>query len=307
ARAKQLLDQAIESDDRSILYQLSSRFGSTNAGRDASLLLAQQLLADGNMAEATSLLENLLQDADSRTRFGSNLGVLAVATKLVSGSSAQANKLLQQVREYYANVSIDWNGTKIGWNDKTTNESILQSLKTENFQKIARRIDQPRFEGGTLDRNANTFGGKPIPILRWSVDLHESVQHKENLERTFRKQLSERRSHLIPTRSPIAADGLVFVPTYDQRILAIDAKSGKIRWPIVFSGSPLGFSLDRGSNRDSYALGLPAPDYLVRRVWGDFCTSQISTDGTRIFGISSSSAVEVSESFAAGPNARLNR
>ncbi|MFM8216197.1 MAG: hypothetical protein ACKN82_16375, partial [Pirellula sp.] len=76
ARAKQLLDQAIESDDRSILYQLSSRFGSTNAGRDASLLLAQQLLADGNMSEATSLLESLLQDADSRTRFGSNLGVL---------------------------------------------------------------------------------------------------------------------------------------------------------------------------------------------------------------------------------------
>ncbi len=307
ARSKQLLERAIESDDRSILYQLSSRFGSTNAGRDASLLLAQQLLADGNMAEATSLLESLLQDADSRTRFGSNLGVLAVASKLVSGSTAQANKLLQQVREYYANVSIDWNGAKVGWNDKTSNESILESLKTENFQKIARRIDQPRFEGGTLDRNANTFGGKPIPILRWSVDLHESVQHKENLERTFRKQLSERRSHLVPTRNPIAADGLVFVPTYDQRILAIDPKSGKIRWPIVFSGSPLGFSLDRGANRDSYALGLPAPDYLVRRVWGDFCTSQISTDGTRIFGISSSSAVEVSESFAVGPNARLNR
>jgi outer membrane protein assembly factor BamB len=52
---------------------------------------------------------------------------------------------------------------------------------------------------------------------------------------------------------------------------------------------------------------LPVPDYLVRRVWGDFCTSQISTDGTRVFGISSSSAVEVSESFAVGPNARLNR
>jgi outer membrane protein assembly factor BamB len=306
-RAKQLLEQAVESDDRSILYQLSSRFGFTNAGRDASLLLAQQLLTDGNLVEATGILESLLQDPQSRTRFGSNLGVLAVASKLSSGTSAQANKLLQQVREYYANVSIDWNGAKVGWNDKTTNESILKSLQTENFQKLARRIDQPRFEGGTLDRNANTFGGKPIPILRWSVDLHESVQHKENLERTFRKQLSERRSHLVPTRNPISADGLVFVPTYDQRILAIDAKSGKIRWPIVFSGSPLGFSLDRGSNRDSYALGLPAPDYLVRRVWGDFCSSQISTDGTRVFGISSSSAVEVSESFAVGPNARLNR
>jgi hypothetical protein len=145
---------------------------------------------------------------------------------------------------------------------------------------------------GPGGHNANTDGGQPIPILRWSVDLHESAQHKENLERTLRKQLAERRAHLVPTRAPISSGDLIFLPTYDQRILAIDAKSGKIRWPIVFSGSPLGYSIDRGSNRDSYALGLPAPDYLVRRVWGDFATSQISTDGKRIFGLSGSSAAD---------------
>ena len=306
-KAKQLLQKAIETDNRGLLYELSSRFGFTDAGRDASLLLAEQLLSTGNPTEAVNTLERLLDDPVARVRFGESLGVLAVATKVTCSPVADSKKLLVQVREYFPNVSIQWNESKVGWNDKTTNESIIESLSKENFKTISRRISQPQFEGGSLNRNADTFGGIPIPILRWSVDLHESAQHKENLERTLRKQLSERRSHLIPTRHPVSADGLVFVPTYDQRILAIDAKTGKIRWPIVFSGTPLGFALDRGSNRDSYSLGLPSPDYLVRRVWGDFCTSQISTDGKRVFSLSVSSAVEVGESFAVGPNVRLNR
>jgi hypothetical protein len=196
--------------------------------------------------------------------------VLAVAAKITSASTAKAGKLLVEVREYFPNASLDWGDAKVGWNEQTTNESILQSLSKESFSKISRKVSQPRFEGGQLDRNPNTSGGTPIPILRWSVDLHESAQHKESLEQTFRKQFSERRAHLIPTRAPITSDGLIFVPTYDQRILAIDAKTGKVRWPVVFSGTPLGFSLDRSSNRDSYSLGLPAPDYLIRRVWGDF-------------------------------------
>ncbi len=306
-KAQQLLEQAIDQNDIGLLHELSSRYGFTDAGRDASMLLAEHLLTIGNTVDATNTLERLLSDRSARDRFGAGLGVLAVASKLASSTTTQAGKLLVEVREYFPSVSLDWAGSKVGWNDKTTGESILQSLSKEDFKKIAVRIRQPRFEGGGLDRNANTDGGQPIPILRWSVDLHESAQHKENLERTLRKQLAERRAHLVPTRAPISSEDLIFLPTYDQRILAIDAKSGKIRWPIVFSGSPLGYSIDRGSNRDSYALGLPAPDYLVRRVWGDFATSQISTDGKRIFGLSGSSAAEVGESFAVGPNARQNR
>ena len=197
-KAQQLLEQAIDQNDIGLLHELSSRYGFTDAGRDASLLLAEHLLTIGNTVDATNTLERLLSDRSARDRFGAGLGVLAVASKLASSTTTQAARLLVEVREFFPSVSLDWAGSKVGWNDKTTGESILQSLSKEDFKKIAVRIRHPRFEGGGLDRNANTDGGQPIPILRWSVDLHESAQHKENLERTLRKQLAERRAHLVP-------------------------------------------------------------------------------------------------------------
>jgi outer membrane protein assembly factor BamB len=307
-RARQLLENAIEQEDAGLLRQVASRYSFTEAGLDAGLLLSNRDIANGSVATAAATLERLVDQPRARERFGPSLGVLALATKSAVVPQADALRFLERVREYFPNVSVDWDGAKIGWNDKTTAESILESVSKEPIKRVVRSVRWPMFEGGQMDRNANTLGGRPVPILRWLVDLHESTQHKENLERTMRKQISERKSHVIPTRVPVATgNGLVLIPSYDQRILAIDTRSGKIRWPIVFSGTPLGFSFENSQERDGYSLGLPAPDYLVRRVWGDFTTSQISVDNERIYSVSETSALEVGESFAVGQNGQLGR
>jgi hypothetical protein len=307
-RARQLLDRGIEEEDISALRQVASRYSFTEAGLDAALLLANRDLSDGSLASAALTLERLVDQAKARERFGPSLGVLAIATKIATSSRSDSLLLLERVRGYYPNVSVEWDGSKVGWNDKTATESILDSLSKEPFERIAKTVRWPMFEGGQYDRNGNTIGGRPVPILRWLVDLHESTQHKENLERTLRKQISERKSHVIPTRYPVATPtGLVLIPTYDQRILAIDTRTGKIRWPIVFSGTPLGFTFENTREVDGYSLGLPAPDYLVRRVWGDFTTSQISVDTQRVYSISETGAAEVGESFAIGQNGRFGR
>lgn len=307
-RARQLLEQGIEQEDISALRQVASRYSFTEAGLDAALLLANRDLSEGSLASAQLMLERLVDQAKARDRFGPSLGVLALATKIATSSRPDSLLLLERVRGYFPNVSVEWDGAKIGWNDKTTADSILDSLSKEPYERIARTVRWPMFEGGQYDRNGNTIGGRPVPILRWLVDLHESTQHKEDLERTLRKQISERKSHVIPTRYPVATpNGLVLIPTYDQRILAIDTRTGKIRWPIVFSGTPLGFAFDNPRELDGYSLGLPAPDYLIRRVWGDFTTSQISVDTQRVYSISETGAAEVGESFAIAQNGRFGR
>jgi hypothetical protein len=62
-KAQQRLEQAIDQNDIGLLHELSSRYGFTDAGRDASLLLAEHLLTIGNTVDATNTLERLLSEA----------------------------------------------------------------------------------------------------------------------------------------------------------------------------------------------------------------------------------------------------
>jgi outer membrane protein assembly factor BamB len=306
-KAAQMLEEAVAVGDWNRIQRIGSKYSFTRAGQDANLIMAEKALGDGNVREAANGMFRLLRMESARKRFGEPLGLMTIATSQVAKLDATAREALQLVRSDYPSFTVDWNGSKVGWNEKTTDESILQSLKQESISLISKPVIRPAYPGGDSLRNGETQAGLPLPILRWHVELHESFQHKDNLDRALKKQLGERKSVLIPTRYPIAVDSWILVPTYDQRVLAIDAKTGLVGWPCVFSGMPLGYSLDRFTGRDAFSLGLPAPDYLVRRVWGDTAVGQIASDGDRLFTLSELPAVDVAESFAQGPNARLMR
>jgi outer membrane protein assembly factor BamB len=306
-RAAQAIDEALQGAQWNTVRELASRFAFTRAGQDAALVLAEKALSEGNSRQAAAGLDRLLQTESARSRYGAALGAMAVAAYQSAGMKGEAQRALATTRQHFVSVSMDWNGKKIGWNDKTAEDAILQSLVDQPVTLVSRLVTHPAYPGGVATRNADTKAGLPLPILRWVVELHESFQHKDNLDRTLRKQIAARQSQLIPSRTPISVGSLVITPTYDQRILAIDARSGRILWPCVFSGMPLGFSLDRFAGKDGFSLGLPAPDYLVRRVWGEMAVGQIASDGERLFSLSEMPAVDVAESFAQGPNARLAR
>ena len=306
-KASQMLEDAIASADWNRIQEIASRYSFTRAGQDAGLIIAERDLGDGNVREAAKGLFRILSMDSARKRLGEPLGLMTIATCQAARLDSVAREALRLTRAEFPAFTTEWNGAKLGWNDKTTDESILQSLSQEPISLLAKPVTRPAYPGGDSLRNADTQAGLPLPILRWHVELHESFQHKDNLDRALKKQLGERKSVLIPTRYPIAVDPWVLVPTYDQRVLAIDSKTGLVGWPCVFSGMPLGFSMDRFTGRDAFSLGMPAPDYLVRRVWGDTSVGQIASDGERLFTLSELPAVDVAESFAQGPNARLMR
>lgn len=306
-RASQMLEEAVADWDWGKIQRIASRFGFTQAGQDATLMMAERALGEGNVREAAMDWTRLLRMESARRRLGAPLGLMAIAACRASEMDGMSREALTLTRAAFPTFSTDWNGVKIGWNEKTADEAILESLSKEPIATLNKPVTRPSFPGGDSLRNADSQAGLPLPILRWHVELHESFQHKDNLDRAQKKQLNDRKSVLIPSRYPIAVDSWVLVPTYDQRVLAIDAKTGLIGWPCVFSGMPLGVSLDRFTGRDAFSLGMPAPDYLVRRVWGDISVGQIASDKERLFTLSELPAVDVSESFALGQNARLTR
>lgn len=308
-RAAQALEAAIQKSDWNAVRELAGKYGFTEAGQDANIVLAERMLSEGRPRNAAVTLERLLRMESANRRFGPVLGWMTAAAWQAAGNGSEALAALRKTRDQFVAASFAWNGTKIEWDASSSSEALLDRIRTEGISAVTRKVAYPAIPGGDATRNADTKAGLPLPILRWVVQLHESSQHKENLDRTLNKLVGERKSNLIPSRIPIAVGSLVITPTYDRRILAVDAREGKgkIRWACVFSGTPLGFSLDRFAGKDGFSLLQPAPDYLVRRVWGEMAEGQISSDGKLIFSLSELPALDVGESFAQGPNARLAR
>jgi outer membrane protein assembly factor BamB len=304
-QASQGLEEAVQQGRWNQVRELAGRYAFTRAGQDANIILAERALSDGESRRAALLLERLLLMDSATKRYGAGLGLMTVAAFQAAGMEEDAKRALAATRAKFNSVTLDWNGAKIDWNDKSTEAEILEKLKGEGLASFPRVVTHPPVPGGDSTRNADTRGGLPLPILSWLVQLHESSQHKDNLDRTLKKLVGERKWNLIPSRIPIAVGPLIITPTYDRRILAIDSRSGRIVWACVFSGTPLGFSLDRFAGKDGFSLGQPAPDYLLRRVWGETAEGQVSTDGRLLFSLSEVPAVDVGESFAQGPNARL--
>lgn len=311
AKSAQMLEAAIANSDWSEIATVAGNYSFTVAGQDACLILGEHWLRKGEPRRAARFLKRLAAQKTAMDRLGAPLGILTAATQHAIGEQAEAFKMLEATRERFSRVSFDWRGTKIGWDGRSKlSKDILDGLIVGQ-KAFARFVREPHYLGGNSNRNADTSAGTPLPFVKWHAELHESRQHKVNLEKSLAGRLdgktsvTERKPTYIPTRYPISVGQWVITSTYDQRIVAIDAFTGRLGWECFYSGMPLGFTMERFSGRDSHALNYAAPDYLMKRVWGETILGMLSSDGERIYSISELPAIDVAESFAQGQNARV--
>ncbi|MCU0721837.1 MAG: PQQ-like beta-propeller repeat protein, partial [Pirellula sp.] len=226
------------------------------------------------------------------------------------GDTSSAIEILELLRGNSPASKITWNGKEITWNSGTDTTKLLVQL-TEGMPAYQDRIvSRPLTLGGDSRRNANTLASKVLTIRDWHAEMHESDFRKRALGVTLKTQLErgERDSFLIPSRVPIHVGRVVIIPTYDHRIHAFDVTSGLFLWECAYTGMPIGYSPDRMlSNRGQGTEDSFAPDYLVKRVWGETSYGQLSSDGERVFGLCERPSIDVAENYALGQNARIAR
>ena len=293
--------------------RVAGRYSFTEAGQDACVIMGEHYLRKGDPRLAGRFLSAVSRQKNANERLGPQLGILTAAVYQSVELQAKAFQCIESTREQFNKVTLDWRGTKVGWDGRSKlSKQIIEEMGIKGHQAIERIVKEPHFVGGDSNRNAETNAGIPLPILRWHTELHESKQHKANLEKAINDRLKEgksstgdSRSTLIPTRYSIGVGPWVIASTYDQRIIAVDAASGRLGWVSYYSGMPLGFSMDRFSSRDSHGLNFAAPDYLMKRVWGETVLGMLSSDGERVYSISELPAIDVADSFALGPGARV--
>ncbi len=307
-QAGQLLEKGVNAGDWEEIKSVSGRFGFTSAGQDATLILAERALRGGEPRLASMLFKRLLEQQSALVRFGPQLGIWTAAAFESSGMKEQAIEAIELTRMQFASAKVEWNSDTIAWNGRDkTSAQVIQSIKLGATSQNQRSVKHPAYPGGNPSRNAESNAGSPLPFLKWHAELHESLQHKANLDKTLRSKLSDTKSTVIPSRYPISVDPWIITFTYDQRIVAIDRHTGRVGWECVYSGMPLGFSLDRFDVRDNFSSNSAAPDYLTRRVWGETMMGQIASDGRRLFSVSEMPSIEVAGSYASGLNNRVLR
>ncbi len=304
--ASQMLDNAIAESNWGKIANVVGKYGFTSSGQDASLILGEHWLRKGDARRAARVFSRVIRQKSALERLGPELGILTAAAFQSAGMLTEALSFIEATRTQFNNVDLNWKGTKISWDARSViSKNALEQMELHGQQTVQRVIKQPYYLNGNASRNADTNAGIPLPTLRWHAELHESQQHKDNLDLTLKEKLVDGKSSFIPSRSPISVGPWVITTTYDQRIVGIDAKTGLKGFECPYSGMPIGFSMDRYPNRDSHSFNLPAPDYLSKRVWGETLLGAISSDGERIYNISELPALDISESFALGPNARV--
>ena len=306
-RASQLLEKAISDSDWAAITKVAGQFSFTTAGQDACIILGEHWLRNGDPRRASRFLSMAFRQKSAVTRLGAELGVLTAAAYQSAGMQADAKRCIESTQKQFSKVTMNWKGASLAWDSRSVSADILKGIGSGGGRPVDRIVKQPYYFGGNPSWNADTNAGVPLPILRWHMELHESKQHKENLARTLVEKLSDQKSTFIPSRYPISVGEWIITTTYDQRIIAIDAQTGRLGWECFFSGMPLGFSMERFPSRDSHSLNLAAPDYLTKRVWGETAVGMVSSDGQRIFGVSELPAIDIAESFAVGQNARVTK
>jgi len=310
-QAEQALRKALEEGDWRALEVVATRYSFLASGQDATLLLAERAMHQGDLLKAAMLYVRLFEQNRAFVRLGPSVALAAASAFLEAGSSEEANTVLTELSQKTPSGKVNWYGKNIQWSNGAIDlGSVSELLLTNKATSVQRPVKMPLISGGNAQRNSSSAAGVPLPTLRWHAELHESSQHRQNLLSSIKTQSSLPRdaaATIIPSRVPICIGRNIVVSTYDQRIVAIDSLNGLLQWVQPYSGMPLGIAMDGISTRLSLARDDETPDYLAKRVWGEAATGNLASDGTRIYGVSELPSIDVAESFALGPNARLAR
>ena len=302
--AKQILDAAVATGDWGGIESVSRSYPGTAAGREATWLCAEGKIGRGLPMDAAVILDRMMTQSLARNQFGVGGFVLSAACWKAAGQMDAAQSILKTAKVHFPKAPFNWRGKRHLMSAET--DSLIDSIELGDYAPSRRKETQPLWVGGDLERNADTPAGVPLPLVNWKFPMHESDQHEIAATKTIKQKANDRSVTLIPSRVPIIVPPWAIMLTYDQRINAINLKTGKVDWTGSFTRIPYDLSLDRVPGRETGQSDLPVPDYLARRIWGDAASGQLSSDSHNVYSLTEMPSIDATESLTLG-NANIFR
>lgn len=298
--ATRQLELALETGNWSAVRDVAERYSFTQAGRKAGWLLAEHRIRSGDVVSAAMILDGLLDSSKARSEFGTDLGTMAVACWKAAGAKSKAIASLKRTLFHWPKGPFRWNGKIISIQAGREWDSSLAMIDLVESPLEIPRLANWLAPSGRADNNGHGFAASVMPIRRWHQWLHPSPQDTELINKIIHDRQSGT-SSLIPNRLPILIGKQVIMRTYDQRIVCVDAATGKLLWTSPFDGLPVRVLSEVRMGR------MIEGDGLANSVWGDCAMGQLSSDGDRVFGVCENSTQQASENLVLGNNPGITR
>jgi outer membrane protein assembly factor BamB/tetratricopeptide (TPR) repeat protein len=266
AAADHLLQKALDSQDRSLLIRVSTRYATTSAGQRALELLAQVWQDEGELAVAARTWLRLREIAPETDR--ARLAVNAAKALARAGNLTEAEKLLENVPS-----------------------SVREAVRLSEFVPSS----------GGFEVSAGPFVPDPValntpqpvePVLspRWSAGLIERYAVRDQIE-TLVADLSEQGRSLLPSILPLVVKGKVAFRTL-RSLQVRDVSSGKVLWERRGEKSPEevltrlsdGDEVDQGVGRYLRET-LFEHHQLTSLAYRDGVYAALTSDGSRLYGV----------------------
>ena len=302
--AKATFEQAVASGDWKTIEQISGRFPMTAAGRLAAFVSAEHQLAIGNPLWAANRFKALIDSKSASKQFGRKLSLMAAMAWQAAGDPDRALSAAGGLNAESTPKTFIYGKDTIFVDDT---ERVLRIIQNQlaNMTTLVDKQAAPRVPGGGPDRNADSFAGIPLPFVSWHSLLHESIQHEDEATRTIR-ELSKKSDNisLVPSRAAIVVPPYLITMTYDQRIHAIDLRTGQLKWASPFAGVPT-TTMERYIDRETGESKLPIHDYLAQRIWGQQATGQLTASDDQIFAVVEQPSINAAQNLVRGVNANI--
>ncbi|HTU26910.1 MAG TPA: PQQ-binding-like beta-propeller repeat protein, partial [Pirellulales bacterium] len=283
AKARRMLEAALARGNQAELAEVSRRFFYTQAGSEASLLLARQHLDGGQPLAAALLFARLHETPDLGKRFEPTLSLYLATAWLRAGMRDRAQAALLALKQQWNQgpVRVAGEPVKLFDNDAQSLEWLEKQVGRSHEIHHVEGEDWLMYRGDAR-HNASSRGGRPLLNPRWRV----RVAHHPTIERLIgewqQRYADEQDVAPLPTLHPLAVGNLVLVRD-SRSLLAIDFSTGKLIWP----AEPLGeSSLDHwlsASGQPQLAGQIQLAQFVEQRIWDDPTYGTMSSDGEQVF------------------------
>lgn len=281
AQAHEQLRQAVDTGDKSALARLARQFFHTEAGGEATWLLARHYLDQGRALGAAMCLDRLRQSPTTPDAWRAALTLQSAAAWRAAGQLAESEQLAAEAQSEpgFARLAAIVEGRQSA--DESPLRVLTRLLAAYDAAKAPAAAGDEgwRMFRGTPDRNTESAGGAPLLSAIWKLRLANEPAVEKLLEQLATGYTAQH-IPLLPAAHPLVVNDVVLARNANT-LVAADFFTGKKLWEVPVEETIESYLEQTGRSSQVNAQSVLAG--LEQRVWDDATFGTLASDGTRVF------------------------